>query len=56
MTIVRGDQWDGGFPGEPNQFAVDYLLLFEPVILQLEEEIPLTKDFAQPVGVRPRLS
>jgi hypothetical protein len=54
VAIVRGDQRNPGFLGQPHDFRIHALVDFQVLILNLQEEIVLTKDVAQAVGVLAR--
>ncbi len=48
VAVVRGDQRDPGLCGHADKTLVDELLVVQPVILQLQEEVPLSEYI--PVG------
>ncbi len=48
MDVIRRHQLDPRLPGHPKQGLVHKLLLLHPVILKLQEEIPLPEDLLIP--------
>ena len=51
MAIVGGHKRDAGFFGEADQVFIDALLDFQSLVLNFEEEVSLSEDFAQLVGI-----
>jgi hypothetical protein len=49
VAIVRGDQGDAGLARQTDDFGVDALFDFEPLVLNFEEEIVLSENVAQAV-------
>ena len=48
VAVIGGNQGNPGLPGHAQEVLVDQLLVLKPVILHLQEEIPVTKYL--PVG------
>ncbi len=55
VAIVGGDQRDSRFAREADDFRIDLLLDFQSLVLNLQEEIPFSKDVAQAISGFARL-
>src|ERR1700730_19095338 len=51
VTIISRNQGDAGLFRKPDQFAVYALFDLQALVLNLKEEVPLTEDIAEPVGI-----
>ena len=50
VAVVRGDQRNAGFLGEPDEFAIDAVSCLEALVLNFEEKISFAENIAQAVS------